>query len=527
MLTLTLDPGAERPLYEQIYRQIRQEIASGGLPAGARLPSKRALAAHLKVSVVTVEGAYGQLLAEGYLRSEPKRGFFVWMPEEVPLSAPGPTPSVPPDRTAAAPLPYDFSTSAVDTAHFPFSTWARLMREVLSQEDSALLDSPPPQGVPELRRAIVRYLAVDTAHFPFSTWARLMREVLSQEDSALLDSPPPQGVPELRRAIVRYLRAFRGIRAEPEQVVVGAGAEYLTSLLLQLLGHSGGWAVEDPGYRKAPRIFTHAGALVCPIPLDGQGLRVDALRWSGARVAHITPSHHFPLGTVMPIARRQALLRWAMEGEDRYLIEDDYDSEFRFDGRPIPALQTLDSGERVIYLNTFAKSLAPSLRIGYMVLPPHLLERYRSEFLFYASTVPSFEQHTLARFLEGDHFERHIRRMRTIYRQRRDALLAAARAAGLLELGHFSGTEAGLHLLFHAPGGPSEDELVRSAAQAGVGLYPLSDYCLTPPDPGRSPTLILGYGGVEADAMAPAMVRLAAAWRPLFPGAVTSTPGIP
>ena len=480
MLTLTLDPGAERPLYEQIYRQIRQEIASGGLPAGARLPSKRALAAHLKVSVVTVEGAYGQLLAEGYLRSEPKRGFFVWMPEEVPLPAPGPTPSVPPDRTAAAPLPYDFSTSAVDTAHFPFSTWARLMREVLSQEDSALLDSPPPQGVPELRRAIVR-----------------------------------------------YLRAFRGIRAEPEQVVVGAGAEYLTSLLLQLLGHSGGWAVEDPGYRKAPRIFTHAGALVCPIPLDGQGLRVDALRWSGARVAHITPSHHFPLGTVMPIARRQALLRWAMEGEDRYLIEDDYDSEFRFDGRPIPALQTLDSGERVIYLNTFAKSLAPSLRIGYMVLPPHLLERYRSEFLFYASTVPSFEQHTLARFLEGDHFERHIRRMRTIYRQRRDALLAAARAAGLLELGHFSGTEAGLHLLFHAPGGPSEDELVRSAAQAGVGVYPLSDYCLTPPDPGRSPTLILGYGGVEADAMAPAMARLAAAWRPLFPGAVTSAPGIP
>ena len=211
MLTLTLDPGAERPLYEQIYRQIRQEIASGGLPAGARLPSKRALAAHLKVSVVTVEGAYGQLLAEGYLRSEPKRGFFVWMPEEVPLSAPGPTPSVPPDRTAAAPLPYDFSTSAVDTAHFPFSTWARLMREVLSQEDSALLDSPPPQGVPELRRAIVR-----------------------------------------------YLRAFRGIRAEPEQVVVGAGAEYLTSLLLQLLGHSGGWAVEDPGYRKACLLYTSA-----------------------------------------------------------------------------------------------------------------------------------------------------------------------------------------------------------------------------------------------------------------------------
>ena len=296
MLTLTLDPGAERPLYEQIYRQIRQEIASGGLPAGARLPSKRALAAHLKVSVVTVEGAYGQLLAEGYLRSEPKRGFFVWMPEEVPLSAPGPTPSVPPDRTAAAPLPYDFSTSAVDTAHFPFSTWARLMREVLSQEDSALLDSPPPQGVPELRRA---------RHRPLSP-------------------------------------GFPGIRAEPEQVVVGAGAEYLTSLLLQLLGHSGGWAVEDPGLPEGPTHFDPRRGAGLPHPpgrAGSAGGRPALVRGPGGPYH---PPRHFPLGTVMPIARRGAAPpRWAMEGEDRYLIEDDYHSEFRFDGRPIPALQTL------------------------------------------------------------------------------------------------------------------------------------------------------------------------------------------
>ena len=474
MLTLTLDPKARQPLYEQIYRQIRQEIAAGVLPPGTRLPSKRSLAAHLEVSVVTVEGAYSQLLAEGYLRSEPKRGFFVWMPEpdelpHAPAPAAGPGVFPAPAERPETPILYDFATNAVDTVHFPFATWAKLMREVLSQEDSALLASPPPQGVLELREAIVR-----------------------------------------------YLYAFRGIRAKPEQIVVGAGSEYLTALLLQLLGHDGGWAVEDPGYRKAPLLFSHAGALVCPIPLDEHGLRVDALRWSGARVAHITPSHHFPLGTVMPVSRRQALLNWAMEKPGRYLIEDDYDSEFRFDGRPIPALQSLDTGERVIYLNTFAKSLAPSLRIGFMVLPPHLLERYQKEFLFYASTVPSFEQYTLARFLERDHFERHVRRMRTIYRQRRDALLAAAEAAGLTAWGTFSGTGSGLHLLFRASAGPSERALVEAAARAGVGVSPLSDYALTPPEPDAPPTLVMGYGPLDAGEMAPAMGRLAKAWAPLF-----------
>lgn len=469
MLTPVLDPRSGQPLYEQLCRHIRREIACGALAPGERLPSKRALAAHLKISVVTVESAYAQLLAEGYLSSQPKRGFFVCaLSPSPPASAPPPEQGLLPPE-APPPPEYDFSTSGVDTARFPFATWARLTRAVLSQKDSALLDSPPPQGIPELRQAIVR-----------------------------------------------SLRSFRGIQADPEQVVVGAGAEYLTTLLLQLLGQNGGWGVEDPGYRKISRILSHAGALVCPIPMDEQGMRPDALGWSGARVAHITPSHHFPLGTVMPVSRRQALLAWAEEVPGRYLIEDDYDSEFRFDGRPIPALQSLDQGERVVYLNTFAKSLAPSLRIGYMVLPPHLLLRYRREFLFYSSTVPSFEQYTLARFLDQGHFERHIRRMRTAYRQRRDALLAAARSAGLLELGIFSGAEAGLHLLFRVPGGPSEAQLVQAAAQAGVWVSPLSGYSLTPATAGPIPTLILGYGRLAPEHMAPAMDRLAAAWRPLF-----------
>ena len=463
MITPVLDPALDTPLYEQLYRQIRRDIEAGVLSAGEKLPSKRALSAHLKGSVVTVEGAYGQLLAEGYLRSEAKRGFFV---ADVEPAAPAPAaprrPEVGEEHPAAAPR-YDFATNAVDAARFPFATWAKLMRQVLTRENSGLLSA---------------------IH--------------------------PQGVPALRAAIVDHLRSFRGIDARPDQVVVGAGSEYLTGILFQLLGREGGYAVEDPGYRKFGAILSRQGALICPIPLDGHGLRVDALTWSGARVVHVTPSHHFPLGTVMPVGRRRELLSWAMAGEGRYIIEDDYDSEFRFSGRPIPALQSLDTGERVVYLNTFAKSLAPSLRIGYMVLPPHLAERYRREFLLYSSTVPSFEQYTLARFLEGGHFERHIARMRVEYRDRKGALTSCVKELGLPA--KLSGADAGLHMLLTLENGMGEAELVGRAAAEGVAVYPLSACWLTPPPEDLSPTLIMGYARLEAGDIQAAFRRLKAAW---------------
>ncbi|MCI8537915.1 MAG: PLP-dependent aminotransferase family protein [Oscillospiraceae bacterium] len=465
MITAALEPGGSRPLYEQLYLHIRLEISQGRLAAGERLPSKRALASHLKISVVTVEGAYQQLLAEGYIRSEPKRGFFVQPLEPVtPPPQADPAPS-PPPLLSAPPLRYDFTTNAVDTAIFPFSTWAKLSREVLSRRDTALLDALPPQGAPELREAIVH-----------------------------------------------HLYRFRGMRVEPEQIVVGAGSEYLTTLLTQLLGRSGGWAVEDPGYPKTARILASNGVEVCPVPLDGQGLQVDALAGSGARVVHVTPSHHFPMGTVMPMGRRAALLSWAEQRPDRYIIEDDYDSEFRFSGRPIPALQGLDRRERVVYLNTFAKSLAPSLRISYLVLPPHLAEEYGRRLLFYASTVPSFEQYTLARFMEGGHFERHIARARTRYRARKAHLMAAAGEAGLLGHGRILGADAGLHFLLQLDDPRPEAELAQLAAQAGVGVYPLSRYYRELPPAGQPPTLVMGYARLPAGDIAPACRQLAAAW---------------
>ena len=459
MLTYDLERRGDLPRYDYLYRCIKGDILSGRLAAGEKLPSKRALAAHLGTAVVTVENAYAQLLAEGYLTSRERSGCYVAQVETRQSPPPPPAP--------------------VQTA--PERRW--------------LLD--------------LRGVGSGIEGFPFSVWAKLTRRVLTERGPALLRAVPHSGVSELRRALARHLYELRGIRVSPEQIVVGAGAEYLYNLLVQLLGRERVYGLEDPGYSKAGRVYALNEAECRFLPVDGAGVPPEALEGSGVQVLHLSPNHQFPTGAVTPISRRQAMLRWAQAG-DRYLIEDDYDSEFRFSGLPIPALQSLDSGERVVYLNTFAKSLAPSLRIGYMVLPPHLAERYRREFLFYSSTVPSFEQYTLAQFLEGGHFERHIARMRVEYRDRKAALAAGVRDLGIP--GTLSGGDAGLHMLLRMDSRLGEAELVRRAAEAGVAVYPLSSCRLTPAPEGEPPTLIMGYARLEAGDIRRALLRLREAW---------------
>ena len=459
MFTPILDSSQRRPLYEQLYRYIRGEIEAGRLAAGERLPSKRALAAHLKISVVTVEGAYGQLLAEGYLRSEPKRGFFVQAVQEEHRSpAPARTLSVPAPPTPA--LPYDFSTSAVDIALFPFATWAKLMREVLSE-----------QAAP------------------------------------LLASPHPQGLPALRRAIAEHLYRFRGIRADAEQIVVGAGAEYLYLLLAQLLGREAVFAVEDPGYPKIRQVYGKCGAACRPVPLDGQGVPPEALEAAGASVVHLSPAHHYPTGLVTPIGRRQALLRWA-EKAGGIIIEDDYDSEFRFTGRPIPTLQSIDTAGRVVYMNTFSQTITPSMRVGFMVLPPRLLEQYRRELDFYSCTVPALDQHVLARFLDQGHYEQHLARMRKEYRTRHDAVLASFRSSPFRNRITISEQGAGLHFLLRLDTRESDGALRDRAAALGVRLGFLSEYAAIP-SPAYAHTLVVNYAGLSPAALPEAMDLLA------------------
>lgn len=467
MLTYDLEPGCGTPLYEQLYRAVRNDIMSGTLMGGERLPSKRQLASHLKISCITVETAYSQLLAEGYIFSEPRKGYFV----QHQLSHPPAHASYEPHSTPSSPVPLKL------TLRFDFRT-----------------------------------NIVDTGCFPFSTWARLSRGVLSGDPGPLLSAAEPNGVLKLREQIRRYLYDFRGLNVSTDNILVGAGSEYLINLMLQLLGSGRVYAIENPGYRKLYQIFSAGGAEIRPLPLDEFGLRSDKLQESDADAVYITPSHHFPLGTVMPAGRRMELLRWASVKEGRYIIEDDYDSEFRYSSRPIPTLRELDRSGRVIYVNTFAKSLAPSLRIGYMVLPDTLMTHYRERFSLYSSTVPSFEQYTLSEFMRTGAFERHISRSRKLYQSRRDALLSAIEKELAQIPHHISGGEAGLHLLLNVQNGMDENELIKKAMAQGVRVYGLSGYYAAPAEPPAS-TLVLGYAGLEIKDICEAVHLLGKAWQ--------------
>ena len=459
MLTYDLELRGTLSLYDFLYHCIKEDILSGRLKPGEHLPSKRALARHLQVSVVTVETAYAQLCAEGYLFSREKRGYFVNALEIQPLR-----PSRPP-------------------AEFP-SAEPRQWQVDLSASGGS------------------------TGGFPFSVWAKLMRQVLSQQGTDLLQPIPHNGVPQLRQAISDYLYHFRGISAAPEQIVVGAGTEYLYNLIVQLLGQDKVYGLEDPGYLKAGRIYALNGAACVPIPIDRLGAAVEQVELSGAQVLHLSPSHQFPTGAVTPIARRQALLKWAEQGRQRYIIEDDYDSEFRFTGRPIPPLQSIDHSGRVIYINTFSRTLSPSLRISYMVLPLTLLQSYQQNLGFYSCTVPAMEQHTLARFLNGGFFEQHLNRTRLIYRTKRDQVIAALNESPLAGRFRISGENAGLHFLLTLDTQRTDQELTQAAEQANIRLSFLSDYCRLP-RPQWNHTLILHYPNLDLDALVPVLETLA------------------
>lgn len=425
MLTYTLKKTPGHPLYEQLYQSIRDDIAAGRLPAGSRLPSKRVLAVHLGVSVVTVESAYAQLLAEGYAEARPRSGVYVCaIGSSVPVQPPH-MPSLP-QPSAPEPL-FDLSGGTGEDVPFPASVWVRTMREVIADK-------------------------------------RLMQPV----DFA--------GAPELRAAIAAHLEQARGLRVSPEQIFIGAGTEYLYGLIVQLLGRRLRYAVEDPGYRKISGIYAANDVTVCPIGLDSEGLSVEALRGSGAQIAHISPAHHYPTGIVMPIRRRNALLAWAAEAPERYIIEDDYDSELRHTGLPVPPLFSLDGQGRVLYLSTFSQTIAPSLRIAYLCLPPQLMERLRTQLGFYACAVPSFEQFTLARFIASGDYERHLNRLRKRFREKRAAILAAIAASSLAQRCEIIEENAGTHFLLRLATSRSDAELKRSAAECGLSLRFLSDY---------------------------------------------------
>jgi len=440
MLTYELKKAPGVPLYEALYRCIRDDILSGRLAPGEKLPSKRTLCTNLKVSKITVETAYNQLLSEGYIRSQEKVGYFVEAMERV------------------------------EAKNFHYA--------VPQQEEEHIIDLS----------------ANGPVQFPFSVWSRLQREVMLDLGEQLLQEMHNQGLPELRQAIARHLAEFRGMQVSPDNILIGAGTDFLYNLLIQLLGRDKIYAVEEPGYSKIRRIYAAAGARCVSAAMDRQGVLPESL--PHAHVLHISPSHHFPTGLVTPMARRLALLNWAKAAPDRWIIEDDYDSEFRFAAHPMPTMQSLDGDGRVIYMNTFSKTLAPSIRISYMVLPPVLMEQFRQTLGFYSCTVPSFEQYTLARFLSRGHFEKHINRMRKFYRSRRNRVLAAIHASSSAP--HLSILEenAGLHFLVRLADASSAQAFVQRCAALGIRIRSLDSYYQDAAPDWAKQCLVVNYSGL-------------------------------
>ena len=447
MLTYELKKSPGVPLYEALYRCIRQDILSGGLKDGEKLPSKRALAQNLEVSKITVETAYNQLLAEGYIRSVEKVGYFV---ESV-------------ERFATAALP----------------------------------DQMPREAEPEF---LLDLTENGTEYFPFSVWMKLQREVMLDYGETLLRPMPNRGIPELRQAIAGHLAAFRGMQVDPENILIGAGTDFLYNMLIQLLGRDKIYAVEEPGYEKIRRIYAAGGVRCVSAYMDEKGVIPESL--SQADVLHFSPAHHFPTGLVTPVSRRQELLEWACR-EDRWIIEDDYDSEFRSEAHPKPAVMSLDRQGRVIYMNTFSKSIAPSIRISYMVLPTDLMAKFQQNLGFYSCTVPSFEQYTLARFLSRGYFEKHINRMRKFYRARRERVVQMLRQCAAADRLTILEQDAGLHFLLQVDTPLSDEQLVQQLARQGIRVRALSEYFHDRPEDRRC--LVVNYSGLKEEILRKAL----------------------
>ncbi len=430
MLTYTLDHKGNESLYEYLYRCIKEDILSGVLAPHEKLPSKRTFAGNLGVSVLTVENTYGQLMAEGYIYSKAKSGFFV-----------SPIESRIDKRVEKTDL---VTEKKIDEKKKTIN----LIRNHTSKEN-----------------------------FPFSVWSKIMRSILTQQDDLLLTSPPMGGVYELRQAIAKHLQEFRGISCRPEQIMIGAGTEYLYGLIVQLLGRDKIYGLENPSSKKIKNIYEALGVKVTPLSMDEEGIHLSTENLTLPDIIQISPSHQFPLGIVTTASRRYGLLQWANEKEDRYIIEDDYDSEFRLQGRPIPSLFSMDATDKVIYFNTFTKSLSSTIRISYMVLPDPLLEQFEHKLGFYSCTVSNFEQYALAEFIAETHFEKHINRMRNFYRTLRDDLLNDLFKGKLKDRIEILEENSGIHFLLKIATDESDEALKRKALAEGVQLSFVSDYC--------------------------------------------------
>jgi GntR family transcriptional regulator / MocR family aminotransferase len=477
------------PLQQQLYRSVRTLILAGRLSPGSRLPSTRTLASELNVSRNTVLLAFDQLMSEGYLITRHGSGTFVAreLPDLSPCTIRRPLPITDGDgkhqRSATDERPPALNTP---TEHvFAWAMQAGSLPYDFRLGRSSLVD------------------------FPQATWARLVARCTRRTTVQDLDYPAVAGLLALREEIARYLADARGVTCSAEDILIVNGIQQALDLTTRvLLRPDSVVALEEPHYPPARMVFTAANVEVVGIPVDEQGIKVEALVKKGvsARLVYVTPSHQFPTGSVMSLSRRLALLDWA-ERNEAYIFEDDYDGEFRYVGRPLQALQGIDRAGRVLYAGTFSKSLFPALRLGYLVLPPPLLRAFRRTKALMDAGTPVFEQRVLAGFFHEGYFERHARRSRTLYGTRRAALLDALRQH--LPQAQVRGAEAGLHVLVQLPWITTAHlpEVLQRARANGVGVYPVTPCYLAPP---RQAALMLGYTALSERAIRIGIQRLAA-----------------
>ncbi|MBO4456183.1 MAG: PLP-dependent aminotransferase family protein [Butyrivibrio sp.] len=460
MLTYDFTKG-EGPLYQKLYKFIKDDISKGVLLPGEKLPSRRSLSDNLGISTVTVDNAYDQLAEEGYISAVPKKGYFV-----------------------AENLTASFSVEK----RSEFKAKSKKKKEEYDFDFS--ISRPAAES------------------FPFSVWAKLTRENVAGRSEKLLEVSGSSGIYELREAIAGHLSSFRGLHASPDQIVVGAGTEYLYGLIIKLLGKNKKYCVEDPGYRKISQIYEAEGVKHAFGRMDESGLLVSELVRTKADIAHISPTHHFPTGITMPIGRRNEIMSWAYEKEGRYIVEDDYDSEFRLRGNPIPPMQSMDTMEKVIYINTFSKSLASTIRIGYMVLPEHLAERFYEKLAFYSCTVPTFDQYTLSDFIKKGYFEKHINRMRHQYTRKRESVLEIIKRELEGVEYRIIENDSGLHFILHLFTKHTDKDLENALKKRKIKISAVSDYCMQTPEKQLMGNFIIDYSNLDVSLLPHALNAL-------------------
>ncbi|WP_078380728.1 MocR-like pyridoxine biosynthesis transcription factor PdxR [Sutcliffiella halmapala] len=462
-ITISFNETTNEPLYYQLYQYIKKEIQTGKIAKDTRLPSIRTLASHLKISKNTVEIAYQQLIAEGYIQSKAKSGYYVLEMET------------------------NFSS--------------QIKQQPSNHLEQAFIEE---ESIYDFRQG-----QVDLTHFPFSIWRKLTNQCLSPEYRNNFLYGHQQGEPELRKEIANYLYQSRGVLCTPHQIILGAGIQQLLTLFCQITGNKEPIAIENPGYDGARMVFGNFGITIYPIELEHDGINVEQLKKSKAKFVYLTPSHQFPCGMILPYSKRIELLNWA-DSNSSYIIEDDYDGEFRYIGKPIPALQGLDRNEKVIYLGTFSKSLLPAIRMSYMVLPTKLINTFKTNFPLYEQPVSKLHQKTMQLFMENGHWERHIRKMRNIYTKKHSLLISSIKKI-MKDRVQVIGAHSGLHILLEVHNGMNEVELIQAAKNKSVKVYPTSRFWMNAHKQ-TYPLIQIGFGGVSEELIYDGIIRLNEAW---------------